>query len=46
MCFIKDNKSLNKTYINGSVIPELYECKVKAGDVVRLSNEDFDIAEV
>ncbi len=45
-CFIKDNKSLNKTYINGSVIPELYECKVKAGDVVRLSNEDFDIAEV
>lgn len=43
-CFIEDNNFTNKTYINGK--PHLFEreIKLKKGDVLELSNEDFDFA--
>ena len=43
--FIEDNNSTNKTYINGTpLIPER-EIKLKDGDVIRLSNEEFDFTD-
>ncbi|MBO4523988.1 MAG: FHA domain-containing protein [Ruminococcus sp.] len=44
-CFIEDNNSTNKTYINGTpIIPER-EIKLKDGDVIKLSNEEFDFTD-
>ena len=44
-CFIEDNNSTNRTYINGTpLIPER-EVKLKDGDVLRLSNEEFDFTD-
>ncbi|MBO7473278.1 MAG: FHA domain-containing protein [Ruminococcus sp.] len=44
-CFIEDNNSTNKTYINGTpLIPER-EIKLKSGDVLKLSNEEFDFTD-
>ena len=44
-CFIEDNNSTNRTYINGTpVIPDR-ERKLKNGDVLKLSNEEFDFTD-
>ena len=40
--YITDNDSTNKTYINGTQIPALTEIKLVSGDVLKLSNEEFD----
>jgi len=41
-CFIEDNNSTNRTYINGTPVPANMEIKLKNGDVLKLSNEEFD----
>lgn len=41
-CFVKDNNSTNRTFINGTPIPVQTEIKLKNGDVLKLSNEEFD----
>ena len=41
-CFISDNRSTNKTYINGSPVPVQTEIPLKDGDVIKLSNVEFD----
>ena len=45
-CFIEDNNSTNKTYINGTPLLPEREIKLKSGDVLTLSNEDFDFTDV
>lgn len=40
--YIIDNDSTNKTYINGSNIPALFEFRLNSGDIIKLSNEEFD----
>lgn len=40
--YIIDNDSTNKTYINGSHIPALFEFRLNSGDIIKLSNEEFD----
>lgn len=44
-CFIEDNNSTNKTYINGTPLLPEREIKLKNGDVLRLSDEDFDFTD-
>ena len=44
-CFIEDNNSTNKTYINGTPLLPEREIKLKNGDVLTLSNEDFDFVD-
>lgn len=41
-CFVKDNNSTNRTFINGTPIPVQTEIKLKNGDVIKFSNEEFD----
>lgn len=41
-CFIADNNSTNRTFVNGTPIPVQTEIKLKNGDVIRFSNEEFD----
>lgn len=41
-CFITDNNSTNRTFINGTPIPVQTEIKLKSGDVIKFSNEEFD----
>ena len=41
-CYIEDNNSTNRTYINGTTVPANMEIKIKSGDVLKLSNEEFD----
>ena len=45
-CFIEDNNSTNKTYINGTPLLPEREIKLKSGDVLTLSNEEFDFTDV
>lgn len=44
-CFIEDNNSTNKTYINGTPLLPEREIKLKDGDVIKLSNEEFDFTD-
>ncbi|MCR4640346.1 FHA domain-containing protein [Ruminococcus sp.] len=44
-CFIEDNNSTNKTYINGTPLLPEREIKLKSGDVLTLSNEEFDFTD-
>lgn len=44
-CFIEDNNSTNRTCINGTPVPPNMEIKLKNGDVIRLSNEEFDFTD-
>ena len=44
-CFVTDNNSTNKTYINGTPVPPDTEIKLKNGDILRLSDEDFEFRE-
>lgn len=44
-CFVIDNNSTNKTFINNSPIPVQTEIKLKNGDILKLSNEEFDFIE-
>ena len=44
-CFIEDNNSTNKTYINGTAVLPDREIKLKNGDVLTLSNEEFDFVD-
>ena len=44
-CFIEDNNSTNKTYINGTPLLPEREIKLKSGDVLTFSNEDFDFVD-
>lgn len=44
-CFIEDNNSTNRTCINGTPVPPNMEIKLKNGDVLRLSNEEFDFTD-
>ncbi|MCR4795934.1 MAG: FHA domain-containing protein [Ruminococcus sp.] len=41
-CYVEDNNSTNRTYINGTPVPADTEIKIKNGDVLKLSNEEFD----
>lgn len=41
-CYIVDNGSTNKTYINGTAIPPMTEIRLSSGDAVKLANEEFD----
>lgn len=41
-CFICDNNSTNKTRINGNIIPSGQEIELKTGDLITLSNEEFE----
>ena len=41
VCYIMDNGSLNKTYVNGSAIVPETECALSNGDNVKLYNERF-----
>lgn len=40
-CYIEDNNSLNKTYVNGKELCEKEEVELKDGDVIKLYNEKF-----
>lgn len=42
---IQDNNSTNRTFINGTPIQPMTEIKIKPGDTVRLSNEEFIFSE-
>jgi len=44
-CFVTDNNSTNKTYINGTPVPPDTEIKLKNGDILRLSDEEFEFRE-
>ncbi len=44
--YIKDNGSANGTYLNGEKIPPNVECKLSAGDCIRIGNDDFVFHEV
>lgn len=41
-CFIYDNNSTNKTYLNGTEIPVQIEIKLRDGDIIKMSNEEFE----
>lgn len=41
-CFVQDNNSTNRTFVNGEPIAVQTEIKLKKGDVLKLSNEEFD----
>ena len=41
VCYIMDNGSLNKTYINGSALVPKTECVLSNGDNIKLYNERF-----
>jgi len=41
-CFVEDNNSTNRTYINGTPVLPDREIKLKSGDVLKLSDEEFD----
>ncbi len=41
-CFVEDNNSTNRTYINGTPVLPNREIKLKSGDVLKLSDEEFD----
>ena len=43
--FIVDNNSTNGTFVNNSRIPAQTEIKLNNGDLLRLSNEEFDFRE-
>ena len=40
--FVVDTNSSNHTYINGTMIPSMVEQPLKAGDKLRLANEEFE----
>ena len=40
-CFVIDNNSKNRTYINGREIPVMQETEIFDGDSLRLANEEF-----
>ncbi len=40
-CFIMDLDSMNKTYINGQIIPARQETEIYDGDSLKLANEEF-----
>ena len=40
--YVVDTNSSNHTYINGSMIPSMVEKPLKAGDRLRLANEEFE----
>jgi len=42
-CFVMDNNSTNRTFVNGTPIPVKTEIKLNNGDVVKFSNEEFDV---
>ena len=44
-CFVEDNNSTNRTYINGTPVLPDREIKLKNGDVLKLSNEEFDFTD-
>ena len=44
-CYIMDNNSTNRTFINSSPILPQTEYSLQGGDVLRLSNEEFDVIE-
>ena len=41
-CFVQDNNSTNRTFINGEPVAVQTEIKLNKGDVLKLSNEEFD----
>ena len=41
-CFVQDNNSTNRTFVNGEPIAVQTEIKLKKGDVLKLSNEEFE----
>lgn len=45
-CFIEDNNSTNRTFINGTPLLPEREIKLKDGDVLKLSNEEFDFTDM
>lgn len=40
--FVRDNKSTNKTYVNGTCIPADKEIEIYDGDEITLANEKFE----
>ena len=40
-CFIRDLDSMNKTYINGRMIPPRLETEIYDGDSLKLADEEF-----
>ena len=40
-CFIKDLDSMNKTYVNGQMIPARQETEIYDGDSLKLADEEF-----
>ena len=45
VCFVVDNNSTNKTYLNDKRLDPEVEYKLADGDVVRLANEKFSFHE-
>ena len=43
--YVVDNNSTNRTFVNGSPIPVQTEIRLRNGDILRLSNEEFDFIE-
>ena len=41
--YIRDNNSLNQTYVNEQIVPAGSSRKLKDGDILRLSDEKFVI---
>lgn len=40
--FVMDTNSTNHTFLNGNMLQSMVEVKIKHGDTIRLSNEDFE----
>ena len=40
-CYIKDNDSTNRTYVNGKVIQPGFDVMLKNEDYIRMANEEF-----
>ena len=40
-CYITDNNSTNRTFLNGSPVPVQTEIPLSSGDVLKFSNEEF-----
>ena len=41
-CFITDMRSTNGTFVNGSRVSPNQEVALKSGDVIRISDEEFE----
>lgn len=41
VCFITDNDSLNKTFVNGKELRPLLKYELKSGDIIKLYDEKF-----